>query len=679
VHNVALAQGYRFAGIHSGLKVSRKDMALIVSDLPASAAAVLTRNQLRAACADRTDGLLPRDDLRAILVSSGNANCLSGPQDTEDDARLAAWVGESLGVEASQVVTASTGGIGKPLPMEILQPGVAKVAAALEREPRGAAEAMLTTDKTIKLASREVLVDGTPVVVTGLAKGSGMINPEMATMLAFLLTDAKCEAGDLQEILRTATGGSFNQTTVDQDTSTNDMALLLANGAAGVTVNAGHSEFVRAVSEVCEDLARMIAADGEGATRLIGVEVCGAPSLADARQLGRAIVSSSLFKASLYGDASGWPRLLAALGAEAARRGLELDRAKVKVAVEGVEVFAGHPTGAVVDVAKPEVSYRVELGLGDANAWAWGCDLGYDYVSINAVTKSDPLETHSPGLKRRLLVEALSYIRRFKGSLAVIKYGGAAMLRDDLKDAFAEDLMLLEAAGLRPVVVHGGGPEISRTLGALGEETRFVDGIRVTDETSIKIVEMVLTGRVNTDLVTRIQKCGGRAVGISGKDGGLLVASKLEIKGKELGLVGEVKQVNTGVIELLLDGGYIPVISPVGVGEDGQTYNINADTAASRVAQALGAEKLIFISDVSGVLDAEGQKVSQASVELAQGMLADGTISGGMIPKVEAMLEALKTGVRSSHLVDGRVAHNLLAELFTDRGVGTWITQAPPL
>tara|TARA_R110002072_G_scaffold208301_5_gene365847 strand:+ start:118 stop:2169 length:2052 start_codon:yes stop_codon:yes gene_type:complete len=675
VSDLHLARGYRYAGIHAGVKVSRKDLALIVSEAPAAAAAVVTRNQCRAACADRTDRLLPASDLRAILVSSGNANCLSGPQEAADDERLAELTAAALGLSgAAAVLTAQTGGIGKPLPMDALARGIPLAVEALEPDPEQAAEAILTTDKALKLASRQFEHAGGTVTITAIAKGSGMIHPDMATMLAFLLTDAAASPDDLKQILREATGYSFNQTSVDRDTSTNDVAMLLANGVSGVSVDAGCQPFVRAVRELCEELARMIAADGEGATRLIAVEVSGAPDDDAARELSRAVVTSSLFKSSLFGDASGWPRAMAAVGAHAARLGLTLRKEALRVECEGVElVSGGHPTGARADVRKPEVSYLIELGLGEGRATAWGCDLSYDYVTINAVTKSDPLETHSPGLKRRLLVEALSYIRRFKNRLAVIKYGGAAMLRDDLKDAFAEDVALLKSAGLQPVVVHGGGPEISRTLAQLGEKTRFEDGIRVTDETSVKVVEMVLTGRVNTDVVTRIHTMGGQAVGISGKDGGLLRARKLEVAGKDLGLVGEVEHVETGLITTLLDAGYIPVISPVGVTQDGQTLNINADTAAAQVAVALGAEKLIFLTDVAGILGPEGIKLSQTGPEEVRGLIESGAITGGMIPKVEAMLTALEGGVHSAHIIDGRVPHNLLAELFTDRGVGTWI------
>ncbi len=669
-----LARGFRYAGLHCGIKVERPDLALIRSERPCQAAAVVTQNQLRAACVDRTRRLTPAQGIRAVVVCSGNANCMSGPQEADDDERMAAAVAEVIGGAAEEVLTASTGGIGKPLPIDAIVGAVPRLVEGLGVDPEAAARAIVTTDKANKVAARSFEVGDKQVTVTGIAKGSGMIHPNMATMLAFLCTDAECPAEELQAVIAEAVAASFNQISVDRDTSTNDMTVLLANGAAEVAVDRSCAPFVEAVGAVCRDLARAIAADGEGATRLISVEVRQAPDLALARTLARSVIESNLFKSSLFGNSDGWSRALAALGTRAAILGLTLDPARVNLRVGDVEVVrGGDPTGERPDVSLPEVVYRIDVGLGEASAWAWGCDLSYEYVSINAVTKTQGLETHSPGLKRRLLVDALGYIRRFNGKIAVIKYGGAAMLRDDLKDAFAEDLVLLEAVGLQPVVVHGGGPEISHTLERLGEETRFVDGMRVTDEASVKVVEMVLTGRVNTEVVTRIHTHGGRAVGLSGKDGNLLMARKLEPGGKDLGLVGEVTDVNTDVITMLLEREYIPVISPVGVDARGVTYNINADTAAAKVAQALGAEKLIFLTDVPGVLRA-GEKISKLSPAEVRELMAEGTIAGGMIPKAQALLDALEGGVRSAHIIDGRVSHNLLAELFTETGVGTWVT-----
>lgn len=668
-----LAKGFSFAGLHAGIKAERKDLALIASELPCAAAVVGTQNRVRAACVDRTLSLTPADGVRAIIVNSGNANCFAGPDEVANDVRMAAAVATHLSVDPSEVLTASTGSIGRPLQIETIEAAVPELIARLVRDPHAAAEAVLTTDLVSKLHSRRVELSGGVVTITAIAKGSGMVHPGMATMLAFLCTDAKADAAELRTILKDASDATFNQISVDRDTSTNDMAMLLANGASGVDIAAGRDVFAAAVLDVCEELGRQIAADGEGATRLVGVRVGGAPDLVSARALSRAVVESNLFKSSLFGDSTGWTRALAALGARAAVLGVPVTRDLIDVEVNHVPIVTkGQPTGRPVAVPGPKVRVEIDLGIGEATAWAWGCDLSYDYVSINAVTKQDPLETHSPGLKRRLLVEALTYIRRFHGRLAVIKYGGAAMVRDSLKDAFAEDLVLLSSAGLLPVVVHGGGPEISRMLEKLGEKVRFVDGIRVTDQTSMKVVEMVLTGSVNTDVVTRIHTCGGRAIGLSGKDGALLQARKLERGGHDLGMVGEVTEVRTDVIEMLLERNYIPVISPIGVDSHGTTYNINADMVAAQVAVALQAEKLIFLTDVPGILN-QGVHVTRTTPAGARELIDTGVVTGGMIPKVEAMLTALAGGVTSAHIVDGRVPHNLLAELFTDNGVGTWI------
>lgn len=675
---VVRARKFRFAGIHAGVKVSRKDLALIVSDVPANAAGMFTQNKMRAPCVDRLEDILPTSDVRAILINSGNANVMGGPTAADDNESMAQALAEVLEVPSEKVLTASTGTIGVPLPIDTIKGALPRLVSALSEDVYDTAEAMLTTDKIVKVASRTLDFGDDTVRITGIAKGSGMIHPNMATMLGYICTDAECSPEELRSILQETVPGTFNQVSVDCDTSTNDMVVALANGVSGVSVDSKNAVFVEAIRAVCTELARAIAADGEGATRLLTVTVTEAPTVQLARDLSRAAVTSSLFKASLFGDMSGWGRCLASIGAHAAELGVAVDRARVAVVVNGVrEVEGGLPTGEQGAVNGPEVRFEVALGLGEHSGTAWGCDLSYEYVSINAVSKSQPLQTHSPGLKRRLLVEALSYTKRFAGKLAVIKYGGAAMLREDLMDAFAEDVVLLQAAGLMPVVVHGGGPEISRTLKRLGQKTEFVDGIRVTDPDSMKIVEMVLTGSVNTDVVTRIHRFGGTGIGLSGKDGGLLTARKLKPKGKDLGMVGEVKTVRTEVITTMLEMGYIPVISPVGVDEHGTTYNINADTVAAEVAVALRAEKLLFLTDVPGILK-DGELVQRTTPEGLVSMIEDGIIHGGMVPKAQALLSAVSRWVNSAHIIDGRVPHNLLAELFTDKGVGTWIRAEDP-
>jgi acetylglutamate kinase len=283
-----------------------------------------------------------------------------------------------------------------------------------------------------------------------------------------------------------------------------------------------------------------------------------------------------------------------------------------------------------------------------------------------------------------ILTEALPYIRHFHGMTIVIKYGGHAMADDLLKRDFASDITLLKFIGLNPVVVHGGGPQINQVLDQMGIAARFVRGMRLTDGPTMDVVEMVLGGRVNKSIVARINREGGKAVGLTGKDGGLIAARKLKIYHQEdankppeiidPGLVGEVTRVDPTLIDTLTGRGFIPIIAPVGVGEDGESLNINADLVAGKVAQALGAGRFILMTDVDGVLDGEGNLVSTVDAESAGSMIQSGGISGGMIPKVECALDAIGNGVGKAHIVNGKKRHALLLELFTDSGIGTQVT-----
>jgi acetylglutamate kinase len=281
------------------------------------------------------------------------------------------------------------------------------------------------------------------------------------------------------------------------------------------------------------------------------------------------------------------------------------------------------------------------------------------------------------GAIARVLTEALPYIRRFGGKTIVIKYGGNAMEDDSLKSSFARDVVLMKLVGLNPVIVHGGGPQIDDLIGRLGGKSQFVDGMRVTDAATMKIVEMVLGGQVNKEIVALINQHGGRAIGVTGKDDGLIRARKLVIKKNgapvDLGFVGEVAAVRPEVIRHLEDGGFIPVIAPIGIDEDGQSYNINADLVAGKIATVLKAEKLILLTNTAGVLDASGKVLTGMTYQQVDELIANGTISGGMLPKIGTALDAVKSGVRSAHIIDGRVQHAVLLELFTDEGVGTLI------
>ena len=280
-----------------------------------------------------------------------------------------------------------------------------------------------------------------------------------------------------------------------------------------------------------------------------------------------------------------------------------------------------------------------------------------------------------------VLIEALPYIKKFHGEKILIKYGGHAMVDDKAKSSTARDTVLLKYVGMKPLIVHGGGPEISRSMDKLGKEPKFIKGLRVTDEETMEIIEMVLVGKISTEIVSEIIKHDGQAISVSGKDSSLIFAhkkeaSKIDEEIVDLGLVGEVDCVNTDLLEMFVENDYIPVVSPVGIAEDGTSLNLNADTAAGEVAGAVGAEKLIILTDVPGVLrdpsDASSL-IPVIHVDEVPGLIEDGVISGGMIPKIETCVKAIENGVKSCHIIDGRKKHSLLLEIFTTDGIGTMI------
>lgn len=286
----------------------------------------------------------------------------------------------------------------------------------------------------------------------------------------------------------------------------------------------------------------------------------------------------------------------------------------------------------------------------------------------------------TPSIKAEVLAEALPYIRRFHGRTVVVKYGGNAMTDDRLKRSFAHDVVLLKLVGINPVVVHGGGPQIEQLLARVGKKGEFVQGMRVTDEETMDIVEMVLAGQVNKEIVELINQAGGKGVGLTGQDGGLVRARKMLIESREspgtqidIGQVGEIESIDPSIIQTLTANGFIPVIAPIGSGKGGETYNINADLVAGKVAEVLKAEKLIMMTNTAGVLDKEGNLLTGLSAKRIDELFADGTLSGGMLPKISSALDAAKGGVNAVHIIDGRVDHALLLEIMTDQGVGTMI------
>jgi len=283
----------------------------------------------------------------------------------------------------------------------------------------------------------------------------------------------------------------------------------------------------------------------------------------------------------------------------------------------------------------------------------------------------------------RILIEALPYIRRFSGKTVVIKYGGNAMVDQSLKQGFARDLVLMKLVGINPVVVHGGGPQIASLLKRLGKVSEFVQGMRVTDTETMDVVEMVLGGLVNKEIVNLINRHGGSAVGLTGKDGDLIRARKLLLRRDapelaspeiiDLGHVGEVESIDASLIHMLVQGAFIPVIAPIGVGDDGRSYNINADLVAGKVAEVLKAEKLLLLTNTTGLLDTQGQLIPELDVGRVQDLIREGVIAGGMLPKIQCAIDAVHGGVKTAHIIDGRVEHALMLDLFTDEGIGTLI------
>jgi acetylglutamate kinase len=285
-----------------------------------------------------------------------------------------------------------------------------------------------------------------------------------------------------------------------------------------------------------------------------------------------------------------------------------------------------------------------------------------------------------------VLIEALPYIQRFQGKTVVIKFGGNAMVDEALKHSFARDIVLMKLVGLNPIVVHGGGPQIGQLLTKLGKTTGFVDGMRITDSETMDVVEMVLGGLVNKEIVNLINRHGGKAVGLTGKDGDFIRAKKIHLKKSapeahaseiiDLGHVGEVSSIDPSVVDMLGRSDFIPIIAPIGVGDDGRSYNINADLVAGKIAEVLKAEKLILLTNTAGIMDKQGNLLTGLSIRDIDDLIEDGTISGGMIPKTRCATDALKGGVTSVHIIDGRVEHAVLLELFTDQGVGTLLLRA---
>jgi len=640
---VKAPSGFTFSGLNAGIKPQRKDLALVLSDAPCAAAGCFTVNRAKAAPVLDAEKRLPAAGVRAVIVNSGNANALTGPGGLEDVEAIRQAAAKALSVDGASVLTASTGVIGVRMPVHKVVQALPALADGLRPDPSLAAEAIMTTDTRMKMAGRTVAIQGREVTLTAICKGSGMIAPSLATMIAVVTTDCAIAPEPLQAALRKAMERSFNSITVDNDMSTNDVVFALANGRAGhppiLGPGADYDAFLAALESLCVELAKEIAADGEGATKLFEVEVRGAPSVPVAQDLSRSIAGSSLVKAAIFGADPNWGRILATVGARAGSQGFkDVNPYAASVEIQGVRVYDGapvpHDTGVLkARMREPQVRALVTLRGGEAAATAWGCDLSYDYVKINAdytslivqtpsggVAKDDRLSNYTPAFKVSLLVEALSYIARFAGKRCVIRCGAETVAKDSLKHALCEDINLLRSVGLKPVLVLP--------------------------------VKGLPAAALSSDMVALLNRSGSHAVGVSAHDGGFLK--------------GDPPSVHKEFLELLLKQDYLPVISAEGMDED--------DVAAA-VAGAAEAAKLIFLNGVPGYVEGEELVSELSSVELVA-WLAAGRVPEALQGKARATLAAISAGVEAVHLLDGRTPHGVIAELFTDRGVGSLVKRA---
>jgi glutamate N-acetyltransferase/amino-acid acetyltransferase len=629
---LALPAGFSFAGVHAGIKRSRLDLGMIrcTTETGASAAGVFTRNRVRAACVDRCAALLPAAGVRAVLVNSGNANAMTGAAGVAANLAMAEAAVGPLGCPASAVLTCSTGVIGVPLDPSKIAAAMPALGEALGDDPRGFAISILTTDTVTKVAHVELQLDGGKLRLFGVAKGSGMIHPNMATTLGFVCTDAAIEPALLHELLREAIEPTFNAITVDGDTSTNDTVLALASGESGVEIShaapARLTAFADALRAVLLALAEQVARDGEGATRLLEVRVTGAPTPAIAKAIARGCCRSSLFKCSVFaGEAGGWGRLGAAAGQAALEAGFdELDLAAIEIdaqrialvragaAVEGPQL--GEQLGELARrLREPTVRWEVRVGDGPAEFTALGCDFSYDYVRINAdealqvvvsaegaVGRNVTLAAYTPILKHQLLVDGLSYVRRFTGMRVLVNLTGSAARKPGLLASVARDLELMLDAELRVLVVV---PDLE-VLAGLRED--FADGAYRLAEVPpdpVRIGQRLDRGQACVLVQAR-------------PDPGELVA----------------------------------------------------------LAVRLGVSKLLNLADDQGLRDAGG-----LVVELTPDQALVGLDRGRFITDADENLalarHAAHQGLAALHLIDGRLPHALVAELFTEQGIGTLITR----
>lgn len=620
--DTAVPRGFAFSGVRCGIKPGRSDLGLISSKTPAVTAGVFTRNPTRAACCDRNASLVPHAAVNAVLVNSGNANAMTGTAGTRANEIVAEELAKLLGAPATTVLTASTGVIGVPLPVDLVTEGLDQLVSASTVDPRPFAEAILTTDTTIKLAHVELSIGGQPVRLLGIAKGSGMIHPNMATTLGFVCTDAKIAPALLHRLLVGAIEPSFNAISVDGDTSTNDMVLVLANGASAVHIedDASVAAFGRALDEVLLELAKQVAKDGEGATRLLEVEVTGAPDDRTAKLVARGVAKSSLVKCSVFAGLPNWGRVAMAAGQAALEHDIPLSTQTLRISACGHVLYDGRgernefkPPDLRRKLRDSTVRWSIDLGEGTGRFVAYGCDLSYDYVRINAdedkgitvgpggqVTRSLTLSAYSPRLKQQLLVEGLAYVRRFVGLKLMVYLQPAARGRGESIAGIAQDLELCLDAGLKPLVI-------------------------VPDNEA-------------ANLIAESAKRGGHFSTMVAPD-------PLSI--------GQ-----------LLDRGHLCIL----------VREASAPDATVGLALKLGIQKLVALGTEHGLRDSHGF-VQRLSPETLLAGLDRGRFDDSDPDLLVLARHAAMRGVPALHILDARLPHAVVGELFTDQGVGTLVTR----
>ena len=622
---LSLPAGFSYAGVHAGIKRSRKDLGLIRCTSPAgaSAAGVFTRNLVRAACVDRCAALLPAAGVRALLVNSGNANAMTGEGGERSNLAMAAAAAKPLEARPEGILTCSTGVIGVPLDADKIAAALPELCAELGPAPHAFARAILTTDTVTKVAHGELLLPGGSVKLFGVAKGSGMVHPNMATTLGFVCTDAAIAPSLLHELLGAAIEPTFNAITVDGDTSTNDSVIVLASGAAKVEIGPAEREaFAAALEAVLLSLATQVARDGEGATRLLEVHVSGAPDAKIAQAIARGCCRSSLFKCSVFaGEAAGWGRLGAAAGQAALEAGFDtLALAEIEIAAQGVPlVRAGAPLPDLDlrelarRLREPTVRWDIRVGRGPAGFTALGCDFSYDYVRINAdealqvvvdaqgaVGRNVTLSSYTPVLKHQLLVDGLSYVRRFCGMRVMVHLSGSAARKPALLRSVARDLELMISAELRVLVVVPDAEVLA------GLRDNFSDG-------AYRLAEVVPDPARIGPRLDRGQAC-------------VLVQARPE---------------------------------------PGELVTL---------AVRLGVTKLLSLADDQGLRDAGGL-VSELTPDQVLVGLERGRFMTEADENLALARHAANQGLGALHLIDGRLPHALVAELFTEQGVGTLVTR----